>query len=404
MKFYYCLSLCQTKPLIRKPLELSRDVVPTAPEGIELDKPCLGIFISHSHQDHHGLLDILPEDWPIYCGRATWDLLSLDAAMRGSAFNKKTVFWDAQIPFTVGPFLVTPLLVDHSAFDAYFLLIEVDGKRILYTGDFRDQGRKGTLTRRILENPPNDVDVLIMEGTNLLGPEFTEKETRSESELEDEFAKVFKDTSGRIFVSAASTNIDRIVTLFRACKKSDRVLVVDLYTMIVLRMLGKYASLPQPEWEDVSLTTVVTSRMLRLAERLGYPGLVEDLKNMGKAMSARRLAEDKNKWVAMIRSSMVDDYKSKGVIPDDEDVWIWSLWDGYLREDGQKVLLDYFSGKQPCIIHTSGHASPETLVKMATAINPTVLIPVHGTEWQNNTGLFGDVPVRIVSNGEHVPV
>jgi hypothetical protein len=35
--------------------------------------------------------------------------------------------------FAIGAFHVTPILTDHSAFDAYMLLIEGGGNRILYT-------------------------------------------------------------------------------------------------------------------------------------------------------------------------------------------------------------------------------------------------------------------------------
>ncbi len=40
-------------------------------------------------------------------------------------------------PFPIGPFVVTPFLIDHSAFDAHMLLIEVCGRRIIYSGDFK---------------------------------------------------------------------------------------------------------------------------------------------------------------------------------------------------------------------------------------------------------------------------
>lgn len=36
----------------------------------------------------------------------------------------------------------TPYLMDHSAYDAYAFLIEADGEKIIYSGDFREHGRK----------------------------------------------------------------------------------------------------------------------------------------------------------------------------------------------------------------------------------------------------------------------
>jgi ribonuclease J len=65
--------------------------------------------------------------------------------------------WDYQSGqgFDIGPFRVTPFLVDHSAYDAYGLLIESGGKRLFYSGDFRAHGRKGMLFDRLIAQPPN---------------------------------------------------------------------------------------------------------------------------------------------------------------------------------------------------------------------------------------------------------
>ena len=57
-------------------------------------------------------------------------------------------------PVEIGPFRVTPYLVDHSAFDAYSLLVEADGKRVFYSGDFRGHGRKGKLFEAMVTRPP----------------------------------------------------------------------------------------------------------------------------------------------------------------------------------------------------------------------------------------------------------
>jgi len=42
--------------------------------------------------------------------------------------------------FKTGKIQVTPIMTDHSAMDAYMFLVEVEGKKILFTGDFRDHG------------------------------------------------------------------------------------------------------------------------------------------------------------------------------------------------------------------------------------------------------------------------
>jgi ribonuclease J len=58
---------------------------------------------------------------------------------------------------------------------------------------------------------------------------------------------------------------------------------------------------------------------------------------------------------------------------------IWSQWDGYLTEGaGAMLKLDCEARGIPFeSIHTSGHASPGDLKRLAAAISPKRLIPIH---------------------------
>jgi hypothetical protein len=80
---------------------------------------------------------------------------------------QNVMFLEDQKPIALGPFVITPFLVDHSAYDAYAILVEADGKRIFYSGDFRAHGRKRQLLERLIQHPPERVDVLLMEGTTI---------------------------------------------------------------------------------------------------------------------------------------------------------------------------------------------------------------------------------------------
>lgn len=70
-------------------------------------------------------------------------------------------------PFTVGPFTITPYLMDYSAYDAYALLAEAEGRRLFHSGDFRGHGRKAKAFERFIANPPANIDVMLMEGTTI---------------------------------------------------------------------------------------------------------------------------------------------------------------------------------------------------------------------------------------------
>jgi hypothetical protein len=70
-------------------------------------------------------------------------------------------------PLQIGPFAITPHLVDHSGFDAYALEIEACNRRLFYSGDLRAHGRKGKLFELMLKRPPKNIDVMLMEGSSL---------------------------------------------------------------------------------------------------------------------------------------------------------------------------------------------------------------------------------------------
>ena len=371
-----------------RPLDTPDGELTPVPATLDTTKPVSGVLLSHAHQDHCGLLDTLPAEWPVYCGKATERLLRLSATMGRTPLAQTCVHWENGQAIPIGPFTVTPRLIDHSAFDAYALQIDVEGKTIVYSGDFRAHGRKAKLTEAIMRTPPKRVDVLIMEGTNLPAAGAVLKPTPTEAELEEQFASLFKTCTGRVFVSWASTNIDRTVTLYRACKQSGRVLVPDLYCMLVLMRLNEFAQIPQPEWKGGHMRAVATRKMMDLMKRLGEPGLIEYLKKHRAAMSANKLPATPEKWVIMARSSLVDDYRKKGVVPTEDDAWVWSLWNGYLEQESTLPMREFFAPCQKAYIHSSGHASLDVLQKFAKAMQPKMLIPVHGETWMEHTDTF----------------
>ena len=144
----------------------------------------LGIVISHPHQDHYGLVPKVHDSIPIYIGKAAYAMLEASSPFSPFGLTLEIVrHYENQTQFTIGPFKITPFLNDHSAYDAYSLLIEADGKTLFYTGDFRTHGRKPSVFNQLLKDGPKNVDVLLMEGTNI-GRGLDAEKTVNESELE----------------------------------------------------------------------------------------------------------------------------------------------------------------------------------------------------------------------------
>jgi ribonuclease J len=377
---------------VGRPLDAPNDASGLLPTTLDLKAPMDGVFISHPHQDHYGLLEETPREWPVFCGEATKRLIQLTSGIFGKPIDRDFRLWKSGSPFEVGPFWITPYLTDHSAFDAHMLLIETEGKRLLYSGDFRTHGRKSALVERFIAAPPSDIDVLLLEGTNL----GSDKSCDTESDLETDFEALFRQTKGRVFVTWSAQNIDRTVTLYRACLKTGRTLVVDLYTAEVLEMLGEFGKLPRPDWAGVKI--VVTSAMARMYRRKGNEAFVERMVPFG--ISAKKLSATHEKWVVMVRPSLIRDYLPKGVTPNPDDAWCWSMWRGYLDNKDGALVSKWFEdgGSRANHIHTSGHASPAVLRSFAHAMNAKQLVPIHGAAWDGDTTGFSSI--RRLADGE----
>lgn len=351
------------------------------PETLDISRPALVIF-SHPHLDHWGMVNELPSSWPLWTGEKSAALMRLTLGIFGEEITSDINTWQSrETGFDVGGFKVTPFLTDHSALDAYMLLIESDGVRILYTGDFRMHGRKSSLVERFMERPPKDIDVLLMEGTNLR----SDKPVMSEADLEGHFAALANEVAGHIFVDWSAQNFDRTVTLYRAALKSGRDLVVDLYTADALMQIADGTGLPRPSREDfASLKVVITPKMKRLYARMGRSDFVDQIISAGVATSRKRISG--NPAFIMARNSLVSDYEAGGDLAmTANDCFVHSSWSGYLDEENEQSgwVIAGEVGARRELIHTSGHASASDLSRFAEAAAPRWLVPVHGVEWDN---------------------
>src|SRR3712207_3740506 len=120
--------------------------------GLTTHDPTLhGIVLSHGHRDHWGLLPKVAAQVPLYLGAATERIMGAAAPFVPDGFAPTAAgHLTDRRAFEVGPFRITPYLVDHSGFDAYALLVEAGGKRLFYSGDLRAHGRKRALFERLL--------------------------------------------------------------------------------------------------------------------------------------------------------------------------------------------------------------------------------------------------------------
>lgn len=191
-----------------------------------------GLLISHPHMDHYGFFDYVHPDVPFYLGESAKkiiDITVLFTPMKG-AINK-AVYLESSKGLVIGDFKVTPYLVDHAAFDSYAFVIQSGGKTVIYSGDIRTHGRKSKATQFFLDKTPRKADALLLEGT-MMGR--TSEICRTEDDLEDEYLSVIRKSQGAVLYYCSSQNIDRLVTAFRAARRSNKLFVIDFYTATIL--------------------------------------------------------------------------------------------------------------------------------------------------------------------------
>ncbi len=353
------------------------------------DDSLLGVVLSHPHQDHYGLVEQINRSVPVYIGQAAAAILDAAAFFTSSGISlNPTGFLEHRKSFDVGPFTITPYLVDHSAFDSYALLIEAGGRSLFYSGDFRAHGRKAPLFKELVERPPEDIDVLLLEGTHIRS-EGTGGAGPDELDVELEMLKLFKSTRGLVTVFSSTQNIDRLVTVYRACKRAGRTLVVDLYGATVGTATGR-DTIPQPGFSGYRI--YVPNRQRVLVKESAEFGRVDAIEQY--RIYPKEIREKASDIVMLIQGSTLKELAEADCL--DGAAAVWSLWPGYLdRTSGERVahLLDEHSVALHRL-HASGHAHVEDLQTLADAIAPARIVPIHTEAPERFKELFPRVEQR----------
>ena len=391
-----CIELeCQGQRLV---LDVGMPLDAVGPDQVEIpdvpglktnDPSLLGVVISHPHQDHYGLAARIPKGTTLLMGAATERILAAaaDFTPSGGSFEKVLHLKDRKL-IELGPFRITPYLMDHSAYDAYAILVEAAGKRLFYTGDLRGHGRKAKLFEELLADPPADIDVLLMEGTTITRTG-TNEGFSTESDLENEMVNLFKSTAGMPLVWCSGQNIDRLVTVFRAAKRSGRQLILDMYTAHILAATEN-PRLPQADWPETRVflpwsqkQRIIQDKSFHITNRYKLDRIYPE-----------QLASVASKSVMLFRPSMRIDLEKAECL--DGACLVYSMWVGYLKDEKLTPFLAWLNDRgiplHQC--HTSGHASVKDLQRLRKAFGDAVVVPIHTQKPDLYEQTFGNVQVH----------
>ena len=391
------LSSGETSILLDAGLPLSTESQPVGVSKVVVD----AVLISHSHQDHYGLMTQLPQQTPIYIGELGKSFIDATQIFLGKEIQQREYrHFQAWKAFSIGDFTITPYLMDHSAADAYAFLIEAEGKRLFYSGDLRSHGRKGVLFENLVKRPIPDIDVLFLEGTMLhrnndLFPD--------ETAVENTIFETIRQQKNISFLLSSSQNIDRIVSAHRACKRVGKLLVIDIYTAWILEQLRQITqNTPAMDWPEIRVFAS-HSQDERLKANPDYFG------DFRKRLYLHRVKREELHatpesflyFGKMSSFHLIDEFENAAAPVN----VIYSQWLGYL--DGKHA--DYYGSDQiaayrsdPAVnfvyAHTSGHAPVEDLKKLATALKPRMLVPIHTEHAERFQDHFENV--TLIGDGE----
>lgn len=308
---------------------------------------CDGIVISHYHMDHLGQLTSALPEIPLYMGE-----LSKEIAIISAEYQDKDLYlrllgantFRGGEAFTIGNIHIRPLVIDHSAVDSYMFVIEAEGKRVLYTGDFRMHGLRHHILEKLVNTYIGEVDVLITEGTSLSRDA---DECISEAAVLEDISSYIQDGK-YVFLMCSSTNIDRIMGIWQNMP-TDKVLICDAYQKKILDTVLNNV------YYESSLYRRHDSPLV--LNKGPYPKYYMD-----------------HGFVSLVRGTeyFISHIKE---FPKDDVRIIYSMWTGYIEENlSLKNLLNTYPFY---ICHASGHVSKDDLVQLIELVDPGIVIPVH---------------------------
>lgn len=437
--------------------------------GIELSKPSKDIiftFLSHAHMDHMGLIGLIREDIPILSTSETLaiiialneihsdeksslkienrcegeypirkDVMVKNKNRRNRTFRKRTLIHSGERGIFCLPFIgeeieeifeetnveessFTNLVnakvfpVYHSVIGASSLYFEVDGTRILYTGDLREtpshkeekileeigqyRFNLARSTRDMIEGVKGNVDILIVEGTRVGNEERHGSVT--EATLYNNIYNEVKNSNGKLVVTDFPLrHLERFHTFLKIAKDLDRLLVVLPKDYILLKTLA----LVNPEWrveeEFFDCLRIYHQgkgdwkgwEMKLLKGEIFNGPPIESL-----IIRPEEIEKDKGLYILNLGYFEFSNLLDFSLETLNAAVYIHSNSEAYTEEqniDFNRLLnwLEYFHIEPKGITringriefdrlyHASGHISPWGLEEAIEKINPSIIIPVH---------------------------
>ena len=362
--------------------------------------------ITHGHLDHIGGLRHTVPLYPAPIYGSCYTIGLVDKAFQdlladtGQEFKPElvTVQLDTHEKLKVGNFYVEFIRITHALPDAAAICIATPVGRIVATGDFRldpePLDKMPSDTKRLKELGDQGVLLLLSDSS------YADIEGRvpTESTLQQSFYDIIGKASGRIFVAAFSSNMNRTQMIINAAVAANRKVALDgrgmlSYAEIAVRQ--GILKIPKGTIVPIQQASSIAPEQL----------LVMCTGGQGEPNAAlQRMSEGEHKHVNLSEGDMV--VISSSPIPGNEVSY--DQLSNRLKKKGVHLFRHPTHEVDGCgPLHVSGHARRGELREMLQLVRPKFFIPVHaGTlrrSYHTELGVEEGVPrknVLIPDNGD----
>ncbi len=338
-----------------------------------------GVFISHLHLDHYGLITQLNRNIPIYMGETSRYIM--EVKIRQARNYRYNNYKDLQIDKTfrnkshivIDDIRITPYHVDHSIPGAYSFKIETLDGVIIYTGDYRLHGQEESLTMDFIEElEGEDIELYITEGTRVHDVEYT-----TEMEVREKLKHFMEMEESNLIIEFSPLDIDRFLSILSAAYETGRSIYMDEKYFIYL-----------------SNYYIYDSKLRKKLDKYGYTDICRGLVDIDRLRDRKRreLIEEISSYIDYIdpsESGDIDiilgidrglDMCKAGKLKRDK-IAIFSNSEPFNEEgeiDFKKTINWLTKFNIPSYrVHASGHISPIELKDIVNRLKPRDIIVIH---------------------------
>ena len=196
-------------------------------------------------------------------------------------------------------------------------------------------------------------------------------------DIEKALQGLFSTQEDVCFIISSGSNIDRLQSIYLSSKASGKTLVLDIYQYYLLQQLKKKfdPTLP-PNPSDNIRILYIKKHAESIVENFGKQ-LLYDYKprKIGLDDIVAHRQDMVLRLPLSIMSRLADNLQKAK--PLNEAHYIYSMWEGYLERDERFRLFSERFNIPLTEIHTSGHAYLQDLQRLAEALKPKTIIPMH---------------------------